>query len=43
MNPRPNEDLRRQVIRRAGGRCEYCLNHQEEAVARHQIDHVIAD
>ena len=43
MNPRPNDDLRRQVIRRAGGRCEYCLIHQEDAVARHQIDHVIAD
>jgi hypothetical protein len=43
MNPRPSDDLRRQVIRRAGGRCEYCLIHQEDAVARHQIDHVIAE
>ena len=43
MSPRPSEELRRQVIRRAGGRCEYCLIHQEDAVARHQIDHVIAE
>lgn len=43
MNPRPSTDVRRQVIRRAGDRCEYCLMHQEDAVATHQIDHVIAD
>lgn len=43
MNPRPSADLRRQVIRRANGRCEYCLIHQEDSIATHQIDHVIAD
>jgi hypothetical protein len=34
--------MRREVIRRAGGRCEYCLIHQDDAAARHQVDHVIA-
>lgn len=43
MNPRPSADLRRQIVMRAGGRCEYCLIHQEDAVANHQIDHVIAE
>jgi hypothetical protein len=33
MNARPSEDLRRQVIQRAGGRCEYCLIEQHDAVA----------
>jgi hypothetical protein len=43
MNARPSADLRRQVAERAGDRCEYCLIHQEDSIARHQIDHVIAD
>ena len=43
MTARPSAELRRQVIGRADGRCEYCLIHQDDAVASHQIDHVIAD
>lgn len=43
MSPRPSVELRRQVIDRASDCCEYCLIHQEDAVARHQIDHVIAE
>jgi hypothetical protein len=43
MSPRPVIELRRQVLRRAGNRCEYCLIHQEDAIAVHQIDHVIAE
>jgi hypothetical protein len=39
---RPSAELRRQAIDRAGKRCEYCLIHQGDAVASHQIDHVIA-
>lgn len=43
MSVRPSLELRRQVFLRASGRCEYCLIHQDDAVAGHQIDHVIAD
>jgi hypothetical protein len=43
MTVRPSAELRRQVIQRASDRCEYCLIHQDDAIARHQIDHVIAD
>lgn len=43
MSARPSAELRRQVIARAGNRCEYCLIHQDDAIAGHQIDHVIAD
>jgi hypothetical protein len=43
MSPRPSAALRRQVISRAGNRCEYCLIHQDDAVAGHQIDHVVAE
>jgi HNH endonuclease len=35
--------VRRDVVRRAGNRCEYCLIHQDDAASRHQIDHVIAE
>jgi hypothetical protein len=35
--------MRREVVRRAGNRCEYCLIHQEDAAARHQVDHVVAE
>ncbi len=34
--------MRREVFRRAAGRCEYCLIHQDDSAARHQVDHVIA-
>jgi hypothetical protein len=37
------ERLREQVRARAGRRCEYCLQPEDLAFARHQIDHVIAE
>lgn len=40
---RPAAALRRDVVRRAGNRCEYCLIHQDDAAARHQVDHVISE
>jgi hypothetical protein len=40
---RPTAALRREVVRRAGNRCEYCLIHQDDAAARHPVDHVIAE
>jgi hypothetical protein len=35
--------LRRQVIERAGNRCEYCLLRAEVAFFPHEVDHVIAE
>jgi hypothetical protein len=35
--------VRREVVRRAGNRCEYCRIHQDDAASRHQVDHVIAE
>ena len=35
--------MRREVTQRAGNRYEYCLIHQEDAGARHQVDHVVAE
>lgn len=43
MTVRPPAELRRQVTRRANERCEFCLIHQDDAIANHRIDHVIAD
>lgn len=43
MSSRPSARLRRRVVERAGNRCEYCLIHQEDSVATHQVDHVIAE
>ena len=40
---RPTAAVRHEVVRRAGNRCEYCRIHQEDAAARHQVDHVIAE
>ena len=34
--------LRVLVRQRAGGRCEYCLLHENDSLAGHAIDHVIA-
>jgi hypothetical protein len=34
--------LREEVAVRAGRCCEYCLISEEQAFARHQVDHVIA-
>jgi len=33
--------LRRGVMQRAKGRCEYCLLHQDDVPLAHQIDHII--
>jgi len=33
--------LRRFVIERAGGRCEYCLLHEDDVPFSHHVDHVI--
>jgi hypothetical protein len=35
-------ELRQIVTRRANGRCEYCLLHQDDTPFSHQIDHFIA-
>lgn len=35
--------LRRQVIERAGNRCEYCLLRSGVAFFPHEVDHVIAE
>ncbi len=35
--------LRREVIERAGNRCEYCLIHAGVAFFPHEVDHVIAE
>lgn len=43
MTTRPSADLRRQVVARAGQRCEYCRIHQDDAAASHQVDHIIAE
>ena len=43
MSSRPPAELRRQVVKRAGNRCEYCLIHEDDVVATNQIDHVIAE
>lgn len=43
MSTRPTAEQRRQVTERAQDRCEYCLFQQMDAIASHQIDHVIAD
>lgn len=34
--------LRRHVRARAGGRCEYCLLHEEDAALPHEPDHIYA-
>ena len=35
-----SENLRQQVINRAGNRCEYCLSHQDYVMGKLQIDHI---
>jgi HNH endonuclease len=35
--------LRREVIERAGNRCEYCLLRAEVAFFPHEVDHVVAE
>jgi hypothetical protein len=34
--------LRRLVVERANGRCEYCLLHQDDTPVTHPIDHIVA-
>lgn len=34
--------LRRFIVERAGGRCEYCLLHQDDTPLTHHIDHIVA-
>lgn len=34
-------NLRRLVVERAVGRCEYCLLHQADTPFSHQIDHIL--
>jgi hypothetical protein len=36
------DSLRRQVVARAEGCCEYCLIHQADSLYRHEVDHIIA-
>jgi len=38
----PSADLRRIVIERARGKCEYCLLHQDDTPFTHPIDHIVA-
>lgn len=35
------DKLRTLVFDRAGGRCEYCLLHQDDTFSRHPIDHIV--
>ena len=37
-----NEELRAEISRRAGERCEYCLIHQDDAAFPHQVDHIVS-
>lgn len=39
---RPTAEMRREVVRRADGRCEYCRIHQDDVASRHQVDHVLS-
>lgn len=34
--------LRKLVIERASGHCEYCLIHQDVSIYSHEVDHIIA-
>lgn len=35
-------ELRKLVVSRASGRCEYCLIHQDFSIYTHEVDHIIA-
>ena len=37
-----SEQLRAEVGRRAGQRCEYCLIHEDDAGFPHQVDHIVS-
>jgi len=36
------ESLRKFAARRAKGRCEYCLLHEDDSYAPHQVDHIVS-
>jgi hypothetical protein len=38
-----SEALRREVVDRAQGYCEYCFIHQEDRLFAHEIDHIYAE
>lgn len=40
MSRRAPAALRRLVRERAGGRCEYCLRHEDDSAIPHQPDHI---
>lgn len=40
--PTISSALRAHVEKRAGGRCEYCLRHQDDSAVTHELDHIIA-
>mgnify|MGYP002654918095 CR=1 FL=1 len=42
MSERISGSLRKTVVERALGRCEYCLIHQAFSAYSHEVDHVIA-
>ena len=42
MTARPSARVRQQVRHRAGGRCEYCLVHEDDSYVRYQVDHILA-
>ncbi len=42
MSDNASAALRELVRHRAGGRCEYCLLHEEDGFFPHEIDHVVA-
>lgn len=42
MSSSPSAELRKLVIERAKGRCEYCLIHQDVSIYTHEVDHIIA-
>ena len=37
------ETLRRLVVERASGRCEYCLLDQRDSLYAHEVDHIIPE
>ncbi len=42
MTERIPAPVRARVAERAGGRCEYCLLHSEDAGFAHQLDHIVS-
>ncbi|MFN6514697.1 MAG: HNH endonuclease [Nostoc sp. CreGUA01] len=37
-----SRELRQLVVKKASGRCEYCLIHQDFSIYTHEVDHIIA-